>query len=48
MNHRAKLIAESNSFADSIEKLRICYNNTNQDFRMAAEYINELTQYNNT
>ena len=48
MNHRAKLIAESNSFADSIEKLRIYYNNTNQDFRMAAEYINELTQYNNT
>lgn len=48
MNHRAKLIAESNSFADSIEKLRICYNNTNQDFRMATEYINELTQYNNT
>ena len=48
MNHRAKLIAESNSFADSIEKLRICNNNTNQDFRMAAEYINELTQYNNT
>lgn len=48
MNHRAKLIAESNTFADSIEKLRICYNNTNQDFRMAAEYINELTQYNNT
>ena len=48
INHRAKLIAESNSFADSIEKLRICYNNTNQDFRMAAEYINELTQYNNT
>ncbi len=48
MNHKAKLIAESNSFADSIEKLRICYNNTNQDFRMAAEYINELTQYNNT
>lgn len=48
MNHRAKLITESNSFADSIEKLRIYYNNTNQDFRMAAEYINELTQYNNT
>ena len=48
MNHKAKLVAESNSFADSIEKLRICYNNTNQDFRMAAEYINELTQYNNT
>ena len=48
MQHRAKLVAESVDFATDIEKARAYFNNVNQELRMATEYINELTQYNNT